>query len=276
MTPKYIKWALFLVPALVIGGFETIRHTLLENVLPMELGNWVTAIIDAAVIAVVSRTLFQQFARTEKELSKEKESRAILEERERLSRALHDQIAQSIFYSGVQVNAAQTKAVQYDDKELQVQLGDVLLSLREIDENVRQAIFNLKHKTIDGGNLEERIRSYLDKTLSTSRITWEVSFPEQPVVLSPSEQVQLFGILQEAVTNIIKHANATQVHVRFETGTSDKWNFQIYDNGIGFDIQSVGGRRYGLDIISNRARDIDAELMVESSNKGTMVAIRRL
>ncbi len=43
MTPTRIKWTLFIVPALVIGGFETIRHTLLEQALPMELGNWITA-----------------------------------------------------------------------------------------------------------------------------------------------------------------------------------------------------------------------------------------
>ena len=73
----------------------------------MKLGNWVTALIDAAVIALISRKLFQQYANTEKELGKERETRAVFEERERLARVLHDQIAQSIFYSGVQVGIRQ-------------------------------------------------------------------------------------------------------------------------------------------------------------------------
>lgn len=154
MIPRYIKWALFFVPALVIGGFETVRHTLLTNILPMEMGNWVTAVIDAVVIAIVSRTLFQQFARTEQALSHERESRAVMEERERLARTLHDQIAQSLFYAGVQIQAVKSRAAAYADPALQSELDDISQSLREMDENVRQAIFNLKQKSVVGALLK--------------------------------------------------------------------------------------------------------------------------
>ncbi|MDQ0189679.1 hypothetical protein JI721_09350 [Alicyclobacillus cycloheptanicus] len=275
MTPTRIKWTLFIVPALVIGGFETIRHTLLEQALPMELGNWITALIDAFVIALITRRLFQQYVNTEKELGKERESRAVFEERERLVKVLHDQIAQSIFYSGVQLDGAKKLAEQHGDKTLKVKLDDVHLSLREIDENVRQSIFNLKHNTIEAVNFEDRVRSYLNNTLSARQISWDLQFPDA-LPLTPWEQVQLFGILQESVTNVIKHANASTILVSLDVQETNpaKWTFRVRDNGIGFDLDAVRERRYGLDIIANRARDIGAEILVESDNTGTSVCVR--
>lgn len=275
MTPNRMKWALFIVPALVIGGFETIRHTLLEQILPMEIGNWVTAFIDAAVIALISRKLFQHYAYTEKELSEERESRAVFEERERLARVLHDQIAQSIFYAGVQVEGAKKLADPLSDKTLQLKLDDVMLSLREMDDNVRQSIFNLRHTISEGSNLEERIRSYLRKYLSEKDIEWDLQFLQSPAALSPSEQVQLFGILQEAITNVMKHAQATKVFVSFDImdDSHERWAFKIQDNGIGFDLTFPRGKRYGLGMIESRARDIGAGLRITSDGTGTTVCI---
>lgn len=277
MVPSRIKVSLFLIPAIVIGLFETLRHTLLENILPTELGNWVTACIDAGVIALVARKLFLAYAKKEQELSQEKASRAVLEERERLARVLHDQIAQSIFYAGVQVTAAKTMCLDHADKTLAHNLNDVLLSLREIDENVRQAIFNLKHNTMEGANLEDRIRTFLEKTLSGNDIAWDFQVAHSVGQLSPAEQVQLFGILQESITNVVKHARATQVTVTFSADeeNSGHWSFMIQDNGIGFNTDAVRDGRYGLDIIASRARDIAATLTIQSRHGDTRLHIRR-
>ncbi len=278
MNIKLIKWSLFLVPALVIGGFETIRHTLMEHFLSMQLGNWITAVIDAAVIAAISRKLFQSFAKAEKELSEEKRFRAVLEERERLARVLHDQIAQFIFYCGVQVSAVQEKVSQYEDLQLEAKFNDILLSLREIDQNVRQSIFNLRQQATESADFDDRIRSYLNRVFTEGNTTWDLQFSENNFQLSPTEQVQLFGILQEAITNVIKHAKAQHVVISFDTAkdTQTKWIFRIHDNGVGFDPDSVNSINYGLDIMKNRARDIGAKLSIDSGRKGTTVTIERL
>ncbi|GEO26529.1 hypothetical protein AAC03nite_23140 [Alicyclobacillus acidoterrestris] len=281
MIPRYIKWALFFVPALVIGGFETVRHTLLTNILPMEMGNWVTAVIDAVVIAIVSRTLFQRFARTEQALSQERESRAVMEERERLARTLHDHIAQSLFYAGVQIQAVKSRTSASADPTLQSELDDISQSLREMDENVRQAIFNLKQKSVVGGAFEDRVRSYLDQTLSPTRIRWTMEASSPLPALLTTEQVQLFGILQEAITNVMKHARASHVRVRLEADERDatRWQFTIEDDGVGFDWQNVsqqapGARRYGMEMMATRARDMGAEFLVQSSVEGTVITIQ--
>ncbi|GMA59608.1 histidine kinase [Alicyclobacillus fastidiosus] len=277
MIPLRIKISLFLIPAIVIGLFETLRNTLLENILPTELGNWLTACIDAGVIALVARSLFLAYANKERELSQERASRAVMEERERLARVLHDQIAQSIFYSGVQVSAAKAKFQQGRHGDLERNLNDVLLSLREIDENVRQAIFNLKQDTIEGSNFRQRIRLFLDKTLSEKSISWDFEMSEGDIALSPADQVQLFGILQEAITNIVKHSKATRVAVRLMSKSADHthWVFSIHDNGVGFNVQTARDGRYGMEIMASRARDIGADFFVESETGNTKIRVTR-
>ncbi|WP_067623682.1 sensor histidine kinase [Alicyclobacillus acidiphilus] len=243
----------------------------------MELGNWITACIDAGVIALVSRTLFLTYAKKEQELSQERASRAILLERERLARVLHDQIAQSIFYSGVQVSSARTKFQQGMVETLEKDLGDVLLSLREIDENIRQAIFNLRQDPLEGSDFGERIRFFLDKSLSERNISWDFQVSDRDITLSPADQVQLFGILQEAIANVIKHSQATHVTVRLTSESADHshWTFLIQDNGIGFHTNTVHDGRYGMEIMASRARDIKAQFSIQSESGNTKVTVRR-
>jgi signal transduction histidine kinase len=275
LTHKRIKWILFLIPAFVIGSFETIRHTLLQSFLPTELGNWITAIIDAAVIAFVSRGLFQQFTQAEKTIAEERASRAVLEERERLARALHDQIAQAVFYAGVQVSAAKELKNNVDCAALQTKLNDISVSLRDIDEHVRQAIFNLQYPSLDSSQFADRIRTFLVKRFVGTHTTWDLQFPEHEPSLPNPIQIQLFGILQEAVTNIIKHADATHVDVYFENNSAVEpgWTFTIQDNGHGFDTNDTRENAYGLDIIRNRAKDIGAMADIESNTDGSKVRI---
>lgn len=279
MTPRQIKWTLFIVPALVIGSFETLRHTLLANFIPLQLGNWITALIDAAVIAVLSRQMFRLFEHNQQELSEEREWRAIHEERERLARELHDQIAQSIFYTGIQVQSIRKKVTETRNEHIQHELDEVLLSLREMDDNIRQAIFNLKQPTMDSATFLERVHSYLASTLGDNGIHWHVEADVRPRTLNPTEQLQLFGILQEAVTNVIKHSRASAVTVSLKqlSASEHKWVFSIEDNGVGFDPTLAPPKRYGLDIISNRARDIDATAIFDSSpqHQHTRVSVKK-
>lgn len=279
MTHRQIKWMLFIVPALVIGSFETLRHTVLTNVIPLQLGNWITALIDAGLIAILSRQMFRLFEKNQAELSTKRERLAILEERERLAREMHDQIAQSIFYTGVQVQFIQQRTELLRDSELQNSLVNVLSSLREMDDNIRQAIFNLKQPAVDHADFMERVHHYLASTLGDNGITWSVQAASDGPTLLPAEQLQLFGILQEAVTNIIKHSRASMVRVSLEQTSSPQhqWIFSVEDNGIGFGSASAEGHRYGLGIIENRAREINATALFESKpeDRYTRICVKK-
>ena len=134
MTSNRIKLILYIFPALVIGGFETLRHTISIPYISSDLGNWVTALLTSLIVALFSKRMFTQFEMTERELSLEREKRAVFEERERLARELHDQIAQTIFYLGVQVESIQNRMLRETDG-LQVTLDEIQVALREMDDN---------------------------------------------------------------------------------------------------------------------------------------------
>lgn len=276
MTTNRIKWTLIIMPALVIGLFEMIRHTaLLLSILPMDVGNWLTPLIDAIVIAIVSRTLLLRLIHVEQALSYERTSRAALEERERLARLLHDQIAQSIFYSGVQINAVKEIVQSQNDQVLLDKLNQVVMTLGEMDDNIRHSIFSLRTQITLDQDFESRIRSFLEKVLTANQIAWTLSYSHTRSDLDAKIQVQLFGILQEAVANIVKHSKATNVSVTFnwnKKGNYD-WTFIIDDNGIGFDTTSISSHQYGIDIIKNRATEIGASVVFDSKGIGTRVIV---
>lgn len=273
MNLRRMKWMLFIVPAVVIGGFETIRHTLLEKVIPLEMGNWITACIDAAVIALITRQLLQRFAATESELHEERAHRIVLQERERLARVLHDQIAQTIFYSGVQVNAAREAAT--DLPQVAERLEEVRMSLREIDENIRQAIFNLREDAAPGDNLQARFNSYLHRTFDGTAVTWQLKYAGDGPEFGLAQQVHLFGILQEAITNVMKHAHASEVQVQVTGRSNDaQWTLLISDNGRGFTAGIPSGSKFGLDLMKSRADEIGAEMSVKTGNQGTTITVK--
>ncbi len=275
MNTQRIKFCLLLVPTFVVLGFEYLRHTYCIPYVSLETGNWMIAGLTALSISLISQGLFYRFEQAERSLSAERELRAVLEERERLARELHDRIAQSIFYMGVKIESLRkTKGREPIEAS---EWDDVLLALREMDENVRQAIFNLRQDTTVTLDFKERVERYLENAFCDTEVHWTVDFDCDPSVLETTEQVQLFGILQESVTNVRKHASASRVSVTLSTTSSGdgrgKWTFQVCDNGIGFDTQERRKNQYGLDIISNRAKDMGATALIESSGQGTCIRI---
>jgi signal transduction histidine kinase len=274
MKPRSIKILLLLIPTLVVLGFEYLRHSFCIPYVSLQTGNWLIAGLTALSISLISQGLFSRFEQAERSLSQEREKRAIMEERERLARELHDRIAQSIFYMGVQIDSLRQSNLE---KPIDQGMWDELhLALREMDENVRQSIFNLKQNietTLDFG---ERIEGYLKNAFYAMQVTWSVHLDLDPSLLETTEQIQLFGILQEAITNIRKHSSATSVLVHLKQkpiAEQTKWIFEICDDGVGFNIKQRRENQYGLDIIMNRAKDIGATALIESGEQGTCLRI---
>ncbi len=273
MKSLQIRISLLLFPTLIVLGFEYLRHTFCIPYVSLQTGNWMIAGLTAISIAIISQGLFARFKQVERSLSLEREKRAIMEERERLARELHDRIAQSIFYMGVKIESIrQASAKNANDASA---WDELLLPLREMDENVRQAIFNLRQETDLTLNFKERIQSYLEKAFFQGETRWTVDICET-VALEAKEQIQLFGILQEAITNIRKHAFASSVSVNLAAmplGTPAQWVFEIQDDGVGFNTRQRRGNQYGFDIIKNRALDVDATAYIESNEQGTSIRV---
>lgn len=255
---NYNKLKLFaiLLPTFLIGGFEFIRHEFLLSYLSMEAGNIFITFLTFIISFLFATWMFQTIERMNQQVSEEKTKQAVYEERERLARELHDNIAQSLFFLNVKLK--------------QGALDEVKLAVNEIDTNLRQAIFNLRSTPNDTlGYFPHRLKKWLEEWSVVTGIDVQVKMEIKDESFSPREEVQIFGIVQEAFTNIRKHSQATESVFRLVSG-EEGWQLSIKDNGIGFQNAGSGNKHFGLAMMKERAKKLEATIEVlSSSGEGT-------
>lgn len=260
MTFRTLKILTILIPTLLIGGFEFIRHTLLFHYLSMETGNYVITILTFVISAIYANWMFKTMEIKNKRITEERELRAIYEERERLAKELHDSIAQSLFL------------LKVDLKKNKMQEAGAVVNT--IDTNLRQAIFNLRMKPAEGGNFTKRIENWIDQWSTVAGVDTSTEIDVEEGYFSSAEAVHLFGIIQEAYTNIRKHAYAdhAELHLRTE---GNNWELSIEDDGVGFSINEVYSRHYGLEMLEERVNKLGAFLdIISSERQGTKIIVK--
>ncbi|MBI5652763.1 MAG: HAMP domain-containing protein [Chloroflexi bacterium] len=191
---------------------------------------------------------------------------AILEERDRLARELHDNLAQMLGYMNI-------KTAITDDQIATHQIGPARASLLELKQivkeaytDVREAIFNLR-ATTPGSGLARPLEEYLAEYRAHYCIDARLVIEDQSLTEFPEEvKVQVNRIIQEALTNVRKHSGAKQARVRFER-SDGQIQIIVEDNGMGFDptrLDQSDRRHFGLQIMRERAASVGGELEIES------------
>lgn len=266
MSLRALKWFTVLLPPFIIGSFEYIRHSewMLRH-LSMERGNLFIALLSLAVSFAVSSFLFRRIERSNRRLAEERAARAVLEERERLAGELHDRIAQMLFYLNVSLKDGKVE--------------DARSVAAEIDGHLRQAIFNLRQPPERDGSFPAQVARWIGEWRLLAGVETAVSVDVPADYFDDREQIALMGIIQEAFTNIRKHAEA--VRVFFALRADDRgWEMRIRDDGKGHDpleaarmLEADGpaaarmpeGRgKYGMSIMRKRARELGADMAVNT------------
>ncbi len=195
--------------------------------------------------------------------SLEKEA-AVSQERHLLARELHDSIAQSLAFLKIQVQLMRD-AVQSGKAE---QIGQVLeeidVGVRESYGDVRELLLHFRTRT-NTEDIEPALQTTLRKFEHQSAIKASLSMQGQGMPLSPDLQIQVLHIVQEALSNVRKHARASQVWL--DVQQQPAWRFEVRDDGIGFapGTDQLDETHVGLRIMSERAQRIGAELDVIST-----------
>lgn len=262
MSLRMLKWFTIVLPPLVIGGFEMIRHGLMLRYLSMEAGNFYIIVLTFLLSFVFANWMFRNIAEKNASLSQEQAKRAVYEERERLAQELHDNIAQNLFFLNVQLKKGKT--------------AEAHSAVAEIDHHLRQAIFNLRSLPEDGVSFQERVANWLQQWEAMAGVDVMERMEWEHVVLTPSEQVQLFSIVQEAFTNIRKHSQAANAELAL-TEDADTWMLRIRDDGQGYRTTDAGPNQYGISMMQKRAQELRAEFGIHAlapGEKGTEIIIR--
>lgn len=189
---------------------------------------------------------------------------AVSEERNLVAQGLHDSIAQGLNFLNLQVQMLD-QSVQ--DEKIQ-DVAEIVPLLRagvqESYEDVRELLHNFRSRLVEGnliGALETTIDKFQRQTGIAAKLVADVDgapFPRE-------QQLQLLFIVQEALSNVRKHADATEVVVRLQD--RNDFSLVIEDNGSGFDLAQLDGTgesHVGIHIMRERAQRIDAALAVSS------------
>jgi len=273
MDIRKMKWISALIAAVFIGAFEFIRHQFL-HVISMEWGNVLVALLTGVLVFLYFHGIFALIENLYGKLQKEKEETAVLQERYRIARELHDSVAQALFYMNIKMAEIETALRQR--QEPWVAIGEVKEAIRLTDTDIRQHIFVLQKVPQEKINLPEVVRQYIADFQEDSGIKVDLSVADN-VGDSLSLQVKnkLFRILQELLQNIRKHAGARHVNVSLQR--ADGQLFMIVGDdgqGLPIDIIKKQGLSFGLKILEDDVKGIGGQLKLESSpGQGTTATI---
>lgn len=177
-----------------------------------------------------SRHLLEQLTTTQRRLGEAERERGVAEERARLSREIHDTLAQGLASSVLHVQAI---ARELDaDPTVHQQLSDVEQQLRNGLEEARRFVRDLAPADLDDTPLTESLRRLCHHDRPWPAVTFDVS--GRPSPLPPDHDVTLYRIAQEALTNVRKHAEANSARVTL-TYLDDATVLDVVDDGVGFD-----------------------------------------
>jgi signal transduction histidine kinase len=203
--------------------------------------------------------------------------RAIVEERERIARELHDGIAQLLGFvnnkaMAVRLLLKRDKTVEADD-----QLQQLEQAAQDLFVDVREAILGLRTTDRAGVGLANAIEEYVRQFSRLSGITVELSISPglDSAALDAEAELQLLRITQEALTNVRKHAGASRASVILGTNGAGL-KLTVTDDGKGFHtvLDSDAPPRFGLSTMQERAESIGGSIEVDSApGAGTRISV---
>mgnify|MGYP001596555148 FL=1 len=201
---------------------------------------------------------------------------AILGERDRIAREMHDSLAQVLGYLNLKARAA-LDAVETDPDRARSDLREMAETAQDAYVDVREAILALRETPAPDRTLPQLLQSYLEKYQRQSGIAATLVVDDgAPVKFAPKVEVQLVRIIQESLTNVRKHSGASRVRVAF--GRQDgEAVITVEDDGKGFDTETAQESRHGFGLTSmrERAQQIRGRLEVKSTvGAGTRVVAR--
>ncbi|MCX7624137.1 MAG: GAF domain-containing sensor histidine kinase [Thermomicrobium sp.] len=207
---------------------------------------------------------------------------AVVEERERIAREMHDSLAQVLGYVITKVSALRELLRQPNrHADAERHLGQLEQAARDAYADVREAILGLRTGLSPQRGFVDALCTYVERWQEQSGIavTLDVAAPEAALLgLQPFAELQLLRIVQEALANVRKHARASHAIVRLERLESGALQLTVQDDGIGFDprgLERAQYPRFGLATMRERAEAVGGTLLVESQpGRGTTVTAR--
>lgn len=172
------------------------------------------------------------------------------EERSRISREIHDELGQ--FLSGIRMEVSWLASRQAGkNDELAGRLGSIKGQIDQMISAVRRISSELRPLVLDDLGFAAAASWYVDQVAARSGLAITLALPEDELPPGSPHATALFRVLQESLTNITRHAQASSVRIALRK-TEDRWTLSIQDDGCGFQLEKQ--KRAGIGLIGMRER----------------------
>lgn len=204
----------------------------------------------------------------EKKLRAVELEQTLYKERERISRDLHDNL-------GAYAAAIKSNVVQLTrEKNSERFIEQLTLNAEEMVNALRETIWALQYQYISITSVSDRFKDLLNR-ISPSYPGIQLQVKEniqKEIQVSPAEGIHLLRIMQEAVTNALKHAQASMITVTINS--ADSHSITIADNGKGFDL-TLPSKGHGIENMKQRSEEAGFQFLQETSTTGTTITIKK-
>ena len=199
---------------------------------------------------------------------------AVLDERTRLAREIHDTLLQG--FTGVALNLVATTSRVSGPPEVIAALHDLVTLSQKTLEDARQAVWDMRSPSLAGGDLAAALRTTAEDRLHGTGVACELGIEGTPRPLDPEVEATVFRVAQESITNVVKHAAAQRVQIKLGYHVRGV-RLSVLDDGRGFavdpDFHTYGGH-WGLLGMRERANQIRGRLLVRSKlGRGTEIVL---
>jgi signal transduction histidine kinase len=257
---------------LSLGEGPAIRHYTVEASI---LKDWRDLVIGRLLLLHDVTAQKQAQAR----LLEQERALAMLHEREQLARELHDSTGQVLGYVKLQAQAARDLLAQDQIAAADGSLAQLVAVAQEAHTDVREYILYAKTGAHTPPGFLPALQNYIQTCSEHYQLRAELIAPPDwsDSFLEPTVEAQLLRIIQEACTNIRKHAQAQEVQVRIQR-TDSQIKVIIQDDGLGYDPELLAngkGQKYGLDFMRQRAEEVGGSVNIHSApGQGTQVVVK--
>ncbi len=272
MSFSLLKRLAIVLPIAVLFSLWILVHVALRD---LHRYPYILILGGLVMIGVVAFALsvFAVVARLERQIDG-----AVIEERLRIARELHDGVAQVLTYANAQTTAVQRLLAEDRGEEAAAELHSMQHATRQVYGDVHEAILSLR-TSLERPGLVPALRETLDRFERIAGTAPELilSGSIDELELPAPTEVQLLRIVQEALANVRKHAVASSVTVRLRLGEDSVLQLEIEDDGQGFNpaaVQPSDRPRFGLQTMRERAQALAASFAVKSRpGVGTRVIV---
>jgi signal transduction histidine kinase/ligand-binding sensor domain-containing protein len=236
----------------------------------------ITVLMAASIIFGISYyVVWQRYQMKSRKLEMKQQ---LVNERERISRELHDNIGSQLSYISNNIDWLAETRGSFSKEEETKRLAIVNDTAKNLVSDLRETIWAMKKESIMMDELADKLKSFLQSqcilkplmdVVITENIQMNYSF-------SPTEALNIFRTCQEAIVNSIRHSQADKICFIIQSDTAEDFSFTIEDNGKGFDQQKNYKNHYGLENMMHRTAESGANFFIKSEpGKGTKVVISK-